>query len=212
METVDENGKPMKVARYVMKGPLFFGSAELFQSRFIHMREDPTNIVVHLDNVRVHDSSGLEALQNVAHKAEILNKKITFVISSNTKRMIDRSADFLTSFDYVVSKDNMYYVCPRNDKCRRSCRRQRLEMCSCYSKFTGTFSRMWKAIDSCHRKCCYSCCNKCKPKGKCLKCVEESYGIKKEVQKYKAHIVFEKDNAVLKKLSIDSVIPSRVIY
>jgi len=168
------------------------------------MRQDPQDIIVHLDNVRVHDSSGLEALQNVALRAEQLNKRLTFVISSNTKRLIDRSADFLTSFDYIVSEDNPYYVCPNNPTCRRSCRKQRLGLCSCYNSFFGAFSKMWQCMDTCHKKCCYKCHVRCcKNNPKCMKYVEKNFGEPKNEEKFKAKIVFESDVNALSKLRID---------
>ena len=194
---------PTKIAHYVMKGPLFFGSSDLFQSKFVHMRDDPEEIVVHLDNVRVHDSSGLEALQNVAHKAEQLDKKLTFVISTNTKRVIDRSHDFLTSFEYVVTDDNPYYVCPRNLKCRRSCRTQRLGLCNCYHNFTRAFSTMWKRVASCHRGCCRKCCKGCCEKS----CLEKEYGEPDDSVSHKAKIVHLDDAQAMKKLRIDFAFP-----
>ena len=196
------------VARYVMTGPLFFGTAELFQSRFVHMREDPDEIVVHLDNVRIHDSSGLEALGKVAHKAAQLEKNITFVISANSKRFLDRTADFLEDFDYVVSEDNKYYVCPRNPTCRQSCRKQRLDMCSCYKQVTGAFSRMWGSVDACHRRCCWACCQRnCSTNPKCLKDAKEEYAPKDLAPTLKAHIVYDKDHKAMARLNLGFAFP-----
>ena len=196
------------VARYVMTGPLFFGSSDLFQAAFMHMREDPAEIIVHLDNVRIYDSSGLEALQNVAYKAGQLDKKLTFVISAHAKRFIDRSADFLTGFDYVVTEENPYYMCPKNDKCRRSCRKERLDMCSCFHRFTGAFSTMWARLDACQRKCCYACClRSCANNKKCLDDATKVYGPKGDQVQYKAHIVYEQDHMAMAKLNVGFAFP-----
>lgn len=204
----EEDGTEVNVARYVMKGPLFFGSAELFQSRFVHMRSDPEEIVVHLDNVRVHDSSGLEALQNIAHRAALMEKKLTFIISENTKKFIDRSGDFLTSFDYVVSEENQYLVCPKT-ACERSCKIQRKRMCDCYKAFTGAFTKMWASMDECNRNCCHSCCTKCCGTNEsCMKCVNKDFGKPPDEQHHQAKIVFARDDRVLKKFKIHSVFSS----
>jgi SulP family sulfate permease len=198
----------VEVAHYEVMGPLFFGSADLFQSQFVHMRDDPDEIVVHLGGSRVHDSSGLEALQNVAHKAALLEKRLTFVVGRNTKHVIDRSADFLTAFDYVVSEENQYYCCPRDPACRRSCRRQRLGLCSCYRAAVRCLSGVSAAVDRCHRRCCLRCCTSmCRQSERCMASAREAYedAADGDGAAKKAFIVCDEDDDAMKKLRVDFV-------
>lgn len=60
---------------YVLNGPLFFGSAESFQTLF-NPEGDPDDVVIDFINSRVVDSSGLEAIDKLAVRYEELGKTL----------------------------------------------------------------------------------------------------------------------------------------
>jgi SulP family sulfate permease len=61
---------------YLFEGPLFFGSAKAFVESF-DVKNDPDEVVMDFKDVRVMDSSGVEAIDKVTKKYKEMNKRIT---------------------------------------------------------------------------------------------------------------------------------------
>ena len=70
-ERIDENGTKI----YTLEGALFFGSVMSFKNIF-HFFDDPEHVVIDFQNARVHDHSGLEALNFITEKYAALGKKL----------------------------------------------------------------------------------------------------------------------------------------
>jgi SulP family sulfate permease len=61
---------------YLFEGPLFFGSAKAFVESF-DVKNDPDEVVMDFKDVRVMDSSGVEAIDKVTKKYKEVGKRIT---------------------------------------------------------------------------------------------------------------------------------------
>ncbi|MDC7218775.1 MAG: SulP family inorganic anion transporter [Spirochaetales bacterium] len=70
-EQVDEKGTKV----YKLDGLLFFGSVSSFKEIF-NYNDDPVHVVIDFEKARVHDHSGLEALNFVAEKYAAQGKKL----------------------------------------------------------------------------------------------------------------------------------------
>ena len=68
---IDEHG----IKHYEIYGPLFFGSIELFNSKF-DVKNDPQEIVVDFAESRVMDQSAIEALNKLAERYHKNSKSI----------------------------------------------------------------------------------------------------------------------------------------
>ena len=71
---IDEHG----IKHYEIYGPLFFGSIELFNSKF-DVKNDPQEIVVDFAESRVMDQSAIEALNKLAERYHKNGKLYTYV-------------------------------------------------------------------------------------------------------------------------------------
>lgn len=84
---IDENG----VKHYEIFGPLFFGSVELFISKF-DVENDPQEVVIDFKESRVADHSGIESINKIAGKYEAVGKKISlFHLSPDCRKLIDKA-------------------------------------------------------------------------------------------------------------------------
>ena len=84
---IDEKG----VKHYEIFGPLFFGSAQLFTSKF-DVENDPGEIIIDFKESRVADHSGIEAINKLAQKYEQIGKKIClFHLSPDCRKLIDKA-------------------------------------------------------------------------------------------------------------------------
>ncbi|MDC7222512.1 MAG: SulP family inorganic anion transporter [Spirochaetales bacterium] len=91
-ETVDEE-KGTKV--YKLGGTLFFGSVASFKEIF-HFAEDPEHVVIDFENARVHDHSGLEALNFVAEKYTGQGKKLHLLnLSKECKSLVKKAGSIV---------------------------------------------------------------------------------------------------------------------
>lgn len=100
---IDENG----VKYYEIFGPLFFGSAQLFSSKF-DVENDPDEVVVDFGESRVADHSGIEAINKLAKKYKQAGKKFRLMhLSPDCRKLIDR-ADKLVRVD--ILEDPEYTV------------------------------------------------------------------------------------------------------
>jgi sulfate permease, SulP family len=87
-ERVDENGTKI----YKLEGALFFGSVMSFKDLF-RFNEDPEDVVIDFKNARVHDHSGLEALNFITEKYSSLNKKLHILNLSHECRLLLNKAE-----------------------------------------------------------------------------------------------------------------------
>jgi SulP family sulfate permease len=93
---IDENG----VKYYEIFGPLFFGSVQLFNSKF-DVDNDPDEVVVDFGESRVADHSGIEAINKLARKYKLAGKKFRLMhLSPDCRKLIDR-ADTLIRVDII---------------------------------------------------------------------------------------------------------------
>lgn len=100
---IDENG----VKVYEIYGPLFFGSVQTFQEKFIP-GEDPNEIIVHFQESRVVDMSAIEALNKLTERYEKEGKKIHLRHLSSDCRELLRNADKI--IDVNILEDPTYKV------------------------------------------------------------------------------------------------------
>jgi SulP family sulfate permease len=93
---IDEKG----VKYYEIFGPLFFGSAQTFTSKF-DVETDPDEVVIDFRESRVADHSGIEAINKLARKYERAGKRVClFHLSSDCRKLIDR-AETLVRIDII---------------------------------------------------------------------------------------------------------------
>jgi SulP family sulfate permease len=84
---IDEKG----VKHYEIFGPLFFGSVQMFNSKF-DVENDPDEIIIDFKESRVADHSGIEAINQLARKYERSGKKIClFHLSPDCRKLIDKA-------------------------------------------------------------------------------------------------------------------------
>jgi SulP family sulfate permease len=102
-KTVDENG----VKHYEIYGPLFFGSVQLFTSKF-DVKNDPEQIIIDFKESRVADHSGIEAINKIAKKYELAGKKVSLRHLSPDCRLLIDKADKIIQVDII--EDPLYTV------------------------------------------------------------------------------------------------------
>jgi SulP family sulfate permease len=101
---IDENG----VKHYEIFGPLFFGSVQMFTSKF-DVDDDPDAIIIDFRESRVADHSGIEAINKLAQKYERAGKKVSlFHLSPDCRKLIDKAdkiihVDIIEDPEYTVS-------------------------------------------------------------------------------------------------------------
>ena len=100
-----ENGKKI----YIFEGPLFFGSARSFLESF-DIKNDPNEVIMDFKNVRVMDSSGVEAIDKITKKYLEAGKKLTIRhLSNECKKLLEIAGPYCTyeedDPDYKVAVD-----------------------------------------------------------------------------------------------------------
>lgn len=92
---------------YQLHGPLFFASVASFKDMF-DPAKDPDDVVIDFYYTRVYDQSGLEAINNLAEKYEVANKRLHLThLSPECRALLDRAGDFV---EINVSQDPQYHV------------------------------------------------------------------------------------------------------
>jgi len=95
------------IKHYEMFGPLFFGSIELFNSKF-DVKNDPKEVVVDFDESRVVDQSAIEALNKLAERYQKNGKTIHLRhLSADCVKLIKRAEKIC---DVNVLEDPDYFV------------------------------------------------------------------------------------------------------
>jgi len=108
---------------YEIWGPLFFGSTQMFVSKF-DVTGDPENVEIDFMESRVSDYSGIEAISGIVDKYEKEGKKIALKhLSSDCKKLLNRSdkkyrAIIIEEIDdpryYVAADPNSFHESPAN--------------------------------------------------------------------------------------------------
>ena len=99
----DEHG----IKHYEIYGPLFFGSIELFNSKF-DVKNDPQEVVVDFAESRVMDQSAIEALNKLAERYHKNGKTIHIRhLSSDCVKLIKKAEKIC---DINVLEDPNYFV------------------------------------------------------------------------------------------------------
>ena len=103
----DEHG----IKHYEIFGPLFFGSIELFNSKF-DVKNDPNEVVIDFAESRVVDQSAIEALNKLAERYQKNGKTLHLRhLSADCVKLIKRAericdVNVLEDPDYFVAIDN----------------------------------------------------------------------------------------------------------
>ncbi|MCK5781987.1 MAG: SulP family inorganic anion transporter [Flavobacteriales bacterium] len=103
----DENG----IKHYEIFGPLFFGSTQLFMSKF-DAKNDPKEVIVDFGESRVADHSGIEAINKLTRKYEQEGKSIKLRhLSQDCRKLIDKAdkiidVNIIEDPEYIVAVDN----------------------------------------------------------------------------------------------------------
>ena len=103
----DEHG----IKHYEIYGPFFFGSIELFNSKF-DVKNDPQEVVVDFAESRVMDQSAIEALNKLAERYQKNGKQIHLRhLSADCVKLIKKAekicdVNVLEDPDYFVAIDN----------------------------------------------------------------------------------------------------------
>jgi len=99
------------IKHYEIYGPLFFGSIELFNSKF-DVKDDPKEVVVDFAESRVVDQSAIEALNKLAERYQKNGKTIHLRhLSADCVKLIKRAekicdVNMLEDPDYFVAIDD----------------------------------------------------------------------------------------------------------
>jgi SulP family sulfate permease len=93
---LDANG----VKHYEIFGPLFFGSVQMFNSKF-DVDNDPDEVIIDFKESRVADHSGIEAVNKLAQKYEQAGKNISLQHLSPDCRKLIHKADKLIQVDII---------------------------------------------------------------------------------------------------------------
>jgi len=99
------------IKHYEIYGPLFFGSIELFNSKF-DVKNDPKEVIVDFADSRVVDQSAIESLNKLAEKYQKNGKMIHLRhLSADCVKLIKRAekicdVNVLEDPDYFVAIDN----------------------------------------------------------------------------------------------------------
>jgi len=81
---------------YLFDGPLFFGSSRSFIESF-DVDNDPDEVVMDFKEVRVMDSSGIEAIDKITKKYKEAGKKLTIRhLSKDCKRLLKEAGPYCT--------------------------------------------------------------------------------------------------------------------
>ena len=81
---------------YIFEGPLFFGSSRSFVESF-DVDNDPDEVVMDFRDVRVMDSSGVEAIDKITKKYKEAGKKLTIRhLSEDCKKLLKEAGPYCT--------------------------------------------------------------------------------------------------------------------
>ncbi len=95
---------------YEIWGPLFFGSTQMFVSKF-DVAGDPENVEIDFMESRVSDYSGIEAISGIVEKYEKEGKKIALKhLSSDCKKLLNKSDKKYRAIIIEEIDDPRYYV------------------------------------------------------------------------------------------------------
>jgi len=98
------------VRKYEIFGPLFFGSIQMFNSKF-DIADDPDKVEIDFIESKISDHSGLEALFSLVNKYEKAGKQVRLKhLSEDCKRLLRKGSP---KFDEVIVDavdDPRYYV------------------------------------------------------------------------------------------------------
>jgi SulP family sulfate permease len=106
-KNIDKHG----IKHYEIYGPLFFGSIELFNSKF-DVKEDPKEVVIDFAESRVADQSAIDTLNKLAERYQKRGKMIHLRhLSADCVKLIKRAekicdVNVLEDPDYFVAIDN----------------------------------------------------------------------------------------------------------
>lgn len=100
---VDEEG----IKHYEIYGPLFFGSTQIFSSKF-DVLGDPGEIIIDFQESRVVDMSAIEALNKLTERYQKVGKKVHLKHLSKDCRTLLKNADEI--IDINVLEDPTYKV------------------------------------------------------------------------------------------------------
>ena len=106
-KSTDEYG----VKHYEIYGPLFFGSTELFMSKF-DIKNDPNEIIIDFKDSKIMDQSAIEAINKLAEKYLKSNKIIHLRhLSPDCIKLINKAkkicdVNILEDPNYFVAIDN----------------------------------------------------------------------------------------------------------
>lgn len=106
-KNIDKHG----IKHYEIYGPLFFGSIELFNSKF-DVKEDPKEVVIDFAESRVVDQSAIDTLNKLAERYQKRGKMIHLRhLSADCVKLIKRAekicdVNVLEDPDYFVAIDN----------------------------------------------------------------------------------------------------------
>ena len=104
---VDEHG----VKHYEIYGPLFFGSVELFNSKF-ELADDPKEVIIDFKESKIMDQSAIEAINKLAERYQTNGKTIHLRhLSNDCVKLIKKAekicdVNVLEDPDYFVAIDN----------------------------------------------------------------------------------------------------------
>ncbi len=102
--------KPDGTKVYEIWGPLFFGSTQMFVSKF-KIKDDPENIEIDFIESRVSDYSGIEAISGIVERYEKEGKKVTLKhLSTDCKKLLNRSDEKYKSIIIEKIDDPRYHV------------------------------------------------------------------------------------------------------
>lgn len=102
--------KPDGTKVYEIWGPLFFGSIQTFNSKFIPS-EDPEQVEIDFIESKVTDHSGVEAISNLIDKYEGLGKQIKLKhLSPDCKRVLNKANPKFSEIIVSDIDDPRYYV------------------------------------------------------------------------------------------------------
>ncbi|WP_028583126.1 SulP family inorganic anion transporter [Desulfogranum mediterraneum] len=95
---------------YEIWGPLFFGSTQMFVSKF-DVKGDPNAVEIDFIESRVSDYSGIEAISSVVEKYEKIGKKVTLKhLSTDCKKLLNKSDKKYRTIIVEKIDDPRYHV------------------------------------------------------------------------------------------------------
>lgn len=81
--------------RYLLHGPLFFGSASTFKTLF-DVANDPSIVIIDFANTRVVDHSAIDAIESVAQRYHQVNKRIHLRhLSPECRLLLNKVSDLI---------------------------------------------------------------------------------------------------------------------